>query len=159
MAAIGGANGGSIGSQCSLQVIHGVGLTAAGHFYNKTNFADHNECCSWCTSDTKCNVYTFHPGKTGEPGLCSIATEPFRNDDVSNDTISGSKVPVPPPKSPTPKPVPTPAVPTPAPTPRPGPGPIRPGSPNLVLFLTDDQDVLLGGFKPMEKTSKVSVAG
>jgi hypothetical protein len=45
---------------------------------------------------------------------------------------------------------PTPAVPTPPlPMPTPPPVPAPPGAPNIVFFLTDDQDQKLGGSFPM----------
>ena len=41
-----------------------------------------------------------------------------------------------------------------APSPQPL-GPVKPGSPNIVLFLTDDMDYTLGGWAPMAQTTKL----
>ena len=131
--------------KCPTSVVTGVGYTGQGHWYNTTHgVAQWKACCALCSSDDRCKAWTHH----SHGALCSLAVSVSINSKVSNDTTSGSKVPVP---------GPTPTAPTPPPTPTAVQplGPARAGSPNIILFLTDDQDILLGGWTPLQQTSRV----
>ena len=74
------------------------------------------------------------------PGRGCVIKNPTKPD--TSHVVSGSAVPVPPPGPPAPpKPGPLPKTcPSTPPSPR-----AKKGSPNIVLFLTDDMDLLLGG--------------
>merc|ERR1719261_909837 len=135
------ADAGHPDGACPTSVVTGVGYTAGGNWYNTTHgVAQWKACCALCGADERCKAWTHH----AKHQLCSLAVGVTINSKPGNDTTSGSKVPVP---APTPPPPPAPAAVQPL-------GPARAGSPNIILFLTDDQDLLLGGWSPLQQTSR-----
>ena len=140
---------GVVSSACTTKQVAGVGYTAQDVWYKKAvNVSAPDACCALCDADgAKCVAWTHHT----DGAVCTLTSTIKVTAAVGAGTTSGSKVPVPALTPPTPAP----PTPPPAPTPDPFPplGPARPGSPNIVLFLTDDMDYTLGGWAPMAQTT------
>lgn len=117
--------------------VTGVGLTACGKFYQKLKTTTWQECYGTCARDDKCKAYTWHSAD----GICTIATNATRSRALKA-TFSGAQVPIPSVASSchNPSPAPQPSCPPPASRPS-----AKPTSPNIVFFLTDDMDKILGG--------------
>ena len=99
-----------------------------------TNETSSDGCCAACAANDMCKVWEYSPGPVtaAHKGNCHLKTEAGPHES-QHGTTCGSKTPFPSP--------PAPAPPTPLP-------PAAKGSPNIVMFLTDDQDRQLGGSFP-----------
>ena len=113
---------------------------------------DAGSCCGYCTADPKCTGWTYHDDATQ---LCWITAHPVAPHGGGGPTTTSGyigKLPPPGPPPPAPPPPPPPIAPLPVvPTPRPPLG----FQPNIVLFLTDDQDEVLGSRLAMPKAQKL----
>jgi hypothetical protein len=108
--------------------------------YVRTEETSADDCCVTCGADPKCKAWEWSKksSNSGHPGNCHLKVGPGSPERQPPTTcgVDPSLPPLPP------SPGPTPPPPLPPPTPAP------PGSPNIVFFLTDDQDQKLGGSFP-----------
>lgn len=146
LAVVGFSAGGSCIS--SMHSRSGIGYTARSMYFNLTRQDSAGDCCSLCASVAKCEVWTYHMGSKA----CTMAAEPTVHHGL-NDTISGSKLA--PPFPPAPPAPPAPPQPSQGCAATPASASAKTGSPNIVLFLQDDMDLLLGGWTPMTKAKRV----
>ena len=141
---LGGAGANNDDDACTMQLLPGYSCTATA--YNWTKEADVAGCCATCMAAAPCVAFewwdTTVPGGKGKKGNCHLKTEPGQAEKRRGSTCGALHPP------PTPEPTPPPAPPPPTPPPPPQP-PAEAGSPNIVWFLTDDQDQKLGGSFPM----------
>ena len=91
------------------------------------------ECCGHCSTNAKCNAWTFF----GESN-CNIFADSTAHASGATNCVSGSVNP----------PTPTPPV--------PAPGPPCTDCPNILLLFTDDQDLLIGGYDPNGKSKTMA---
>ena len=90
-------------------------------------------CCAACSADAKCQAWEFATlHSSSHPSKCHMKEE-YGNFVNQQGTTCGGKAPMPMPPTYPPTTPPKPAL---------------PGSPNIVMFLTDDQDQKLGGSFP-----------
>lgn len=95
-----------------------------------TNETSALDCCAACVAVAKCSAWEYASvSKAVKKGNCHLKTSPGPHE-AQTGTTCGFKPPPPPP-------------PTPAPPPAPA------GAPNIVFFLTDDQDQILGSSFPV----------
>jgi hypothetical protein len=130
---------GPSGPTCSSNVLSDTTCThAAFKWTNETSF---QACCATCTGMEKCNAWEFTTSGSSsiKKGNCHLKAEPGAREPQAGTTCG---FPPPPAPQPTPPPPPAPA-----------------GAPNIVFFLCDDQDQMLGasfptlnGATPMPKT-------
>ncbi len=100
-----------------------------------------SQCCALCAARSGCVAWTLDAGVT-----CWMTAQPVA---PHGNNPSGIRVPIPGP-APPPPPAPLPKV----PTPRPPLG----FQPNIVLFLTDDQDEILGSRNAMPQAARLLAA-
>ena len=132
-----------------------TGMTAGGHFFVGPAVSA-AACCSACAAEKQCNAWTYHPNE-GHAGCAfsTCATPVSKN----AENFGGYRVghepdpekPCHPGHSPSPPP-PDPEAPCAATPPSP---PAKKGAPNIVLFLMDDMDLMLGSWKAVTKTTKL----
>jgi hypothetical protein len=140
-------------AQCANMTILNHTTCTQGAF-KWTNETSSEACCATCEAIPKCMAWEYDTRAAkpaaGHPGNCHLKTKPGPTHQQATTTcgVRGD--------FPTPAPITRP--------PTPAPKPASPGSPNLVFFLTDDQDQKLGGsfpmlngVGPMPKTQKLLV--
>jgi hypothetical protein len=117
---------------------HDVSCTAkAFKWTNESSFA---ACCADCSATHGCFAWEWaapdpeDPG--GHAGNCHLKATPGKGERRAGTTCGISKS------------IPSPPMPPPPPAPLPPAPPAKKGSPNIVWFLTDDQDQKLGGSFP-----------
>lgn len=132
---------------CSMTVLKETTCTFKA--YRWTNETGTDGCCASCEKDKGCQAWEWWKQPLGKPGNCHL-----KKQQGSIKPRSGSICGI---TGPGPSPPPSPSPPAPAP-------PAPKGSPNIIWFLTDDQDQKLGGsfpmlnkVGPMPKTQKVLV--
>ena len=125
----------------------GMMNAATAHHVNLTS---QSACCSNCASKLPgCVAWTYHPDTRD----CWNTLHPVAPHGSSGGVVSGYLGPAPSP-GPAPTPPPAPVVPLPIiPKPKPPLG----FQPNIVFFLTDDQDEILSSRMAMPRTQKVLV--
>jgi hypothetical protein len=132
-----------------------VGMTVGGH-YAVERATSPQVCCAFCAKDSKCIAWTFHPD--GGASGCALATCAEVTRKLPAGNFGGYRTGhAPDPEKgcgahPSPAPGPDPeakcAVTPPAP-------PAKKGSPNIVMFLMDDMDLMLGSWDAVAKTTKL----
>ena len=106
-------------------------------------------CAAFCDSTPSCHCVVYDANPTAQskcfrrevcaPKKCDAST-------AWNTFVKPGGPPLPPQPAPIPTPPPTP------PPPAPTPGPACKDCPNILLMFTDDQDEIVGGWKPMVQT-------
>jgi hypothetical protein len=119
---------------CTMHILNDT--TCPQQAFMWTNETNAQACCATCAASPKCQAWewfdaTLKPIK--DHPNCHLKTKPNVPQRKVGCTC-GTKVPIQPAPSPAPLP------------PRPA---AAPGSPNIIWFLTDDQDQKLGGSFPM----------
>eukprot|EP00039_Didymoeca_costata_P023174 m.6236 g.6236 ORF g.6236 m.6236 type:complete len:612 (-) comp3504_c0_seq2:19-1854(-) len=121
-------------TNCSLNIHHGVGI-GQGHFkqYNNSSL---DACCSHCTDEPNCISFVFNSDTT-DCFLMANTKIGRTGPEFTSGCRSATCIPPTPPPSP--------------------PPPVCKNSecPNIVFFITDDQDYIIGGWDNMQKTKKL----
>ena len=131
---------GSSPSTCDFNLHPGVSCTATAFKWTNETTAD--ACCADCAATAGCKAWEWvaHGGTSSRhKGNCHLKNEPGSSKHMAGTTCGISKSIPQPPMPPAPPPPPAPLPPAP---------PAPKGSPNIVWFLTDDQDQKLGGSFP-----------
>jgi len=102
-------------------------------FYDERTTGSVDDCCATCHASHKCRAWAFYDFKGGQ--ACALFNQSGGSVHDGDCVSSGGQAPQ--------------ARPYPDRTP---PGPPCKNCPNIVFSLTDDQDVLLGGWTPMQQT-------
>ncbi|EDQ90073.1 uncharacterized protein MONBRDRAFT_24514 [Monosiga brevicollis MX1] len=107
-------------------------LLCLSELYDTVQASTSEACCQRCSADARCSAWTWHTSSLN----CSLTAHVNRAPVAG--TISAYRNGA----------ACTPVPPIPAPSP-------NVSLPNIVLILTDDQDVLLGGWTPMHKAQRL----
>ena len=123
------------GDTCDFNLFAGTSCTQTAFAWANTTSAAN--CCDACTAHAGCKAWEWVHGNAGNhEGNCHMKAQPGPMRRQAGTTCGVSKT------------LPSPPAPPPPPAPLPPAPPAPAGSPNIIWFLTDDQDQKLGGSFP-----------